>query len=79
MTRQCNLPEGFAAGAALECVDQPAAIASVLERGLEMTSGDWLAMVRAAHGLATGPFSAATIAAGWAEAYRAAMTPGAKP
>lgn len=79
MTGQCNLPEGFAAGAALECGYEPAAIASVLERGLEMTSGDWLALANAAHGLAAGPFSAATIAAGWAEAYRAAMTHGAKP
>ena len=79
MTGQCNLPEGFAAGAALECGDEPAAVASVLERGLEMNSGDWLAMAGAAHGLAAGPFSAATIAAGWSEAYRATMTLGAKP
>ena len=79
MTGQCNLPEGFAAGAALECGYDPAAIASVLERGLGMNSGEWLAMASAAHGLATGPFSTATIAARWAEAYRAAMIHGAKP
>ena len=79
MTGQCNLPEGFAAGAALECGYDSAAIAAVLERGLDMDSGEWLAMANAAHGLATGPFSAATIAARWADAYRAAMTNRARP
>lgn len=79
MTRHCNLPEGFAAGAAIECGDTPAAIAPVLEQALAMAAPEWHQMALAAHELASGPFSSPVIAARWAQAYCAAMTQGAKP
>ena len=76
MTRHCNLPEGFAAGAALECGDTAGAIVPVLEQALTMAAPEWLQMARAAHDLACGPFSSPVIAARWASAYRDAMTQG---
>jgi poly(glycerol-phosphate) alpha-glucosyltransferase len=70
MTAQCNLPEGFAAGAAIECGPSPQAIAGALEQALSLDESGWLAMARAAQGLAAGPFSAARVAERWAAAYR---------
>jgi glycosyltransferase involved in cell wall biosynthesis len=70
LTANCNLPEGFAAGAALECSHSPGAIAEALEAALALDDAAWLDMARAAQGLARGPFSGATVAARWAEAYR---------
>lgn len=71
MTGECNLPEGIAAGAALECGYDAAAIAAALEQAIAMDDARWLEMARAAHGLASGEFSARAIAARWAEAYTA--------
>ncbi|MGB7655204.1 MAG: glycosyltransferase [Novosphingobium sp.] len=76
MTRHCNLPEGFAAGAALDCGDRPESIVPVLEQVLTMAEPEWHQMARAAHDLASGPFSSRVIAARWASAYRSAMTVG---
>ena len=78
MTRHCNLPEGFAAGAALECGDRPDAILPLLEQALAMAAPEWHQMARAAHDLATGPFSSPVIAARWAHAYQDAITQGAR-
>lgn len=77
MTRHCNLPEGFAAGAAIECGDTSTAMVPVIEQVLTMPGPDWLSMARAAHNLAAGPYSSPVIAARWASAYRDAMTQGA--
>ena len=77
MTRHCNLPQGFASGAAIECGETPAAIVPVLERALTMAVPEWHGMARAAHDLAVGPFSSPVIAARWAQAYQDAMTKGA--
>lgn len=81
MTPACHLPEGFAAGAALACETQPGAVARVLEQALALEGPQWLAMAAAAQSLAQGPFSAATIAARWADAYRGAVSirQGAQP
>jgi glycosyltransferase involved in cell wall biosynthesis len=73
MTGECNLPEGFAEGAAIECGYDPAAIASALERGLALTGLQWLEMAKAAQRLVAGPFSAETVSLRWAEAYRKAI------
>jgi len=73
MTRECNLDEGFAAGAALECGYDAAAIAPVIERALAMPDAEWAGMARAAEGLARGVFSAPAVAAQWAKAYREAV------
>ncbi len=77
MTAECNLPEGFAAGAALECGYEHAAIASALEQALSMDETGWQLMSKAGQALATGPFSSATIAARWGEAYAKAIGEGA--
>ena len=73
MTPACNLPEGFAAGAALECGTDPAQIASALNRALTIDEPAWLAMSSAAQRLAAGPFSAGAVAQRWIEAYRTAL------
>ncbi|MEY4953010.1 MAG: hypothetical protein RL299_1434 [Pseudomonadota bacterium] len=76
LTGECNLPEGFAAKAALECGYDAATIAPTLEAALRIADTDWLAMARAAHGLAMGAFAAKTIATRWSEAYLRAMSAG---
>lgn len=73
MTAQCNLPEGFAAGAALECGQTEDDIAVVLEQALTLEVSDWLGMATAAQGLIAGPFASTTIAARWADAYLSAI------
>lgn len=73
MTAQCNLPEGFAAGAALECGWTGEEIASVLEQAFALDVPGWTAMAAAAKGLAAGQFSAAAIASRWADAYLGAI------
>lgn len=70
LTPQCNLPEGFAAGAALECGTTPDSIARALEAAFALDEAGWRVMADAAHGLAAGPFSAERVAARWAAAYR---------
>ena len=69
MSEGCNIPEGFAAQAALQCGISPDEIARDIERGLALDEDRWLAMARAASALAAGPFSAATIARRWGDAY----------
>jgi poly(glycerol-phosphate) alpha-glucosyltransferase len=69
MTAECNLPEGFAAGAALECGYDPAAIAAAIDQALALDLAGWQRMAQAGHALAIGPFSSAAIAARWGEAY----------
>jgi glycosyltransferase involved in cell wall biosynthesis len=70
LTASCNLPEGFAGGAALECGHSPASIARSLEAALALDDAGWLKMAKAAQDLVRGPFSAASIAARWVAAYR---------
>ena len=65
----CNLPEGFAANAALLCETTPEEIARVLEQGLWLDEPAWLAMAAAARSLAAGPFSETAIARRWETAY----------
>ena len=71
MSEACNLPEGFAAGAALACGTAPGEIARALEQGFSLDQPAWLAMATVARALAAGPFSEATIARRWEAAYAA--------
>lgn len=71
MSAACNLPEGFAAGAARDSGMDPDAIARAIERALALDPPGWLAMAEAARTLAAGPFAATTIAARWESAYAA--------
>jgi poly(glycerol-phosphate) alpha-glucosyltransferase len=70
MTAACHLPEGFAAGAALECGTDAGSIAAALGRALQLDESRWRAMSEAAWALARGPFSAEAIAKRWVAAYR---------
>ena len=73
MTSQCNLPEGFARGAALQCGFTAETIAPVITKALALDDAQWLAMAQAAQALAAGPFAAETIAARWSAAYLRAI------
>lgn len=65
----CNLPEAFAAGAALDCGTSAETIQACLRDALMMPDERWLAMAAAAQHLAARQFSADGIAACWAQAY----------
>jgi poly(glycerol-phosphate) alpha-glucosyltransferase len=73
MSIHCNLPSGFSAGAAIEAATGPAPLSDQIGRALTMPDAEWLAMARAAHELAAGPFSSAAIAAQWEAAYAGLM------
>ena len=73
MSEGCNLPEGFAAHAALACETTPDGIARSLEQGFSLDEPAWLAMANAARALVAGPFSAATVAHRWETAYAALL------
>lgn len=70
MTAACHLPEGFAAGAALECGTDAPSVAAALGRALACDEAGWRAMSDAALELARGRFSAAQVAQQWVAAYR---------
>lgn len=69
MTPACHLPEGFAAGAAIECGTEPASIAIALARGMALAEPAWRAMSEAALTLARGRFSADSVAGAWTGTY----------
>ena len=69
MSEACNLPEGFAANAAMACATTPDGIALALENGFSLDEAAWLAMARAAQSLAKERFSAASVARRWERAY----------
>lgn len=71
MTQECNLPEGFAAGAAIDCGFDPAAIGAALDTAIAMPEPKWQAMSDAAISLMHGPFSGEAVARQWASAYLA--------
>jgi len=73
MTAQCNLDEGFAAGASIECGYDAATIAPVLTRALAMAESEWTDRSTAARALAAGPFSTDSVAQAWGTAYEAAL------
>ncbi|MCA1661544.1 MAG: glycosyltransferase [Novosphingobium sp.] len=76
LSQGCNLPEGYAAGAALDCGTSPAEVAAALERAFAVSDAAWLKMAAAAHELAVGRFSAATISGQWEDAYAALLAGG---
>lgn len=73
MSAHCHLPEGFAAGAALDCGIEPASVASAIEALFALDPAGWRAMQHAALDLVRGPFSAATIARQWTAIYAEAI------
>ena len=73
MTQECNLPEGFAAGAALPCGYDADAIAGAIKTAIGLDEPAWGKMAAAARSLALGRFSAAAVASQWAIAYAVAL------
>ena len=73
MSAECNLDEGFAAGAAFDSGMTPASVARALSNALAMDEGRWRTASRAARDLATGPFSHQQVAQSWIAAYAALM------
>jgi len=71
MTAACHLPEGFAAGAALECGTDAASVAAAIGAALARDEAAWGAMSDAASALARGRFSAGHVTQEWVAAYRA--------
>ncbi len=74
MTSECNLPDGFAAGAALNCGLSAETIAGCLEAALVIGEPVWQHMSRAARDLAGSRYSSVSVARAWAGAYGAAMS-----
>ncbi len=70
MSAACHLPQGFAAGAAIDSGTEPGSIARALVSGFTMGEDRWLAMSRAAQALATGPFAPHSLARSWDGFYR---------
>jgi glycosyltransferase involved in cell wall biosynthesis len=74
LSEHCNLPEGFAAGAAIDCGTTPDKIAAALRSGFALTSPAWEAMSAAATALAASRFSPDAVAASWREIYSALLS-----
>ena len=74
MSSRCNLPDSFALGAAIDCGLSADSIMRALEQALNRGATEWLAMAKAAHSLATGPFSAGVISAHWAQTYERVLS-----
>lgn len=73
MTRECNLPEGFAEGAAIECGFSAEAVRHSLEIALATDAPQWLGMARNAQRLATTTFAPRTVANQWSQIYSSAI------
>ena len=69
MTAACHLPEGFSAGAAIECGADSASIAGAVTDALALDHARWHTMSEAAQELARGPFSSEQVARQWIAAY----------
>lgn len=79
ITRACNLPEGYAAGAALEIAAEPVALARVLLDFVAMPDDARRAMGAAGQRLVETRFDPATMARDLAALYRWAIGGGAPP
>ena len=79
MTRQCNLPEGFAVGAALEVETNVDAISAGLVALLGLSANERMAMGGRGRLLVEERFTWTRIAEQMASVYRWVLTNGTKP
>ena len=79
MTRECNLSEGYAAGAALSITTSPNGIAEGLRLLGEMTEDDLILMGERGYGLVKERFTWPHIAGQMAEVYRWMLGGGVPP
>lgn len=77
MSRACNLPEGYAAGAAIDSGTSADAVAVAIIAAFAMPPTQWQAMSGAARALAAGTFAKATAAARWEATYAKVIGPAA--
>lgn len=77
MSTECNLPEGFTAGAAMDCGVTIQSIGAALVQAAQMPQDDWNRMSLAARGLSAGEFSSDRIARSWADTYVGLIKAGA--
>lgn len=75
MSTECNLPEGFAAGAALDSGFTPETVAAALRAGFALPEARWQAMSAAARALVTTRFAPEVVARRWADVYAALLAP----
>lgn len=68
-TGECNLPEGFSRGAALDCGYTADVIAGQVSAALFLPESRWQAMSAAALDLATTRFAPEVVARAWGQAY----------
>lgn len=74
MSRHCQLPEGFLAGAAIDSGTTPEAIAAALRDGFSRDGSAWQDMAGAARNLAVGSFGKGTVARRWEALYASLLT-----
>lgn len=79
LTPACNLPEGFAAGAAISIEPAPAAIAAGIRALVSMSDAERLAMGAAGRRLVEERFTWPKVAAQMAEVYRWVVGGGSRP
>lgn len=70
MTRQCNLDEGFGAGAAIQVDPNSKSILGVLHQIAQMTDYDYQEMKRRARNLVANKFSWARVISKHSELYK---------
>ncbi len=75
MSRACHLPQGYEAGAAVECGTDAESIRRALVEGFALDEPRWLAMARAAQALAAGTFGPPTVAERWERLYAELLSP----
>ena len=70
MSRRCNLPQGFAAVAAIDSGTTPVAIGNALCQAFRLDDAGWISMSHASTALARTCFSTETVTMPWLAAYR---------
>ena len=75
MSSQCNLPEGFAAGAALDCGISAETIRATLVRALAIAQEERRTMSVAARDLVARKFSMTRVTESWTDIYRGLLAP----
>jgi poly(glycerol-phosphate) alpha-glucosyltransferase len=79
MTEACNLPEGFAANAALQITSDPDGIAAGIRQLLGMTEGERATMGRRGRSLVADRFQWSAVARSFADIYRWLVDGGTAP
>ncbi|MCB5425831.1 glycosyltransferase [Altererythrobacter sp. CC-YST694] len=69
MSRHCHLPEGYDAGAAMDCGTDPDEIAISLKEAFGQSQQEWQAMSQAASDLVRARFTPAVVAQRWGQTY----------